>query len=66
MKNIILPNLLMNSVYVRGLEQSLNTVADVLDAQDKPEFALSLRYAAQICEVFADVNLDKTAKIVSN
>lgn len=63
MKSLILPNLLLNSVYVRGLDQPLKTVAEILDEQGLHHYASAIRDAAHICEVFADVNLDKVGKI---
>lgn len=60
---LVLPNLLLNPVYVQGLRNPLESVAEILDEQDKPEFALALRYAAQICEAFVAINLTKTARL---
>jgi hypothetical protein len=38
-------------------------MADILDEQGKYEFAINLRYAASICEVFSKVNLKKTHEL---
>ncbi len=61
MKKIILPNLLLNPVYVSGLREPLEAVAEILDEQDKHEFALALRYAATVCETFCEIHLTKSA-----
>lgn len=48
-------------MYILGLTKPLNAVADELEAQDQNSYAKALRHAAIIVEVFAEVNLDKTA-----
>lgn len=58
-----MPNILNNSVYVTGLRNPLEDVADVLDMQGKYEYARALRDAATICETYAAVNIAKTAKL---
>lgn len=63
MNIISLPNILRNPVYVKGLNQPLQDVAEILDEQGKHEHALALRYAAIICDTFAEVNLNKNAEI---
>lgn len=63
MKNIILPNILKNPIYVKTLSQPLSEVANILDEQNQFEHARALRYAATICEVFSEVNLEKKAKL---
>lgn len=61
-ESIVLPNLLLNPVYVSGLEQPLLSVAEVLDNQGvNPETALALRNAAIICTTFSKINLTKEA-----
>lgn len=60
---IILPKLLTNSIYVKGLREPLEAVAEVLDLQDKHEYANALRDAATIVEVFTKINLENTAKL---
>jgi len=66
MKLICLPNLLLNPVYVYGLSQPLETVADILDEQGKYECALSLRNSATVVKTFSEINLTKTAKLIEN
>ncbi len=56
---IVLPNLLYNPTFVAGLEEPLLAVAEVLEEQDKSEFAMSVRYAAIICKAFVKINLTK-------
>lgn len=58
-----LPNILLNPVYVEGLEQPLNTVADILDEQSRHEYALALRYAATVCNAFVKLNITKEATL---
>lgn len=64
-KVIVLPNLLNNPVYVAGLRQPIEAVAEILDAQEKYEHAMALRNAATICETFAEINLNKSAKLLT-
>lgn len=59
-EQIVLPNILMNPVYVKGLDQPLLTLADRLDKQGHPETAIALRNANSICQTFASIHLDKT------
>ena len=60
---IALPNILLNPIYVSGLDQPLLSVADILDEQNKPEYARALREAATACDTFAKVNLLKIAEL---
>lgn len=61
---LVLPNILLNSIYVEGLSQPLDMVADILDEQDKSEFALALRYASIVCKAFCQINILETHKLV--
>ena len=63
MQVIVMPNLLNNSVYVTGLRNPLEAVAEVLDVQGKYEYAKALRDAATICETYAKVNITGEAKL---
>ncbi len=62
-KQIVLPNILLNPVFVNGLREPLEAVAEILDEQRKESFALALRNAATICETFSVVNLEKSAEL---
>lgn len=57
------PNILRNEVYVSGLKEPLLTIADILDEQDKPEYALALRNAAIICQMYVSVVIKKEATL---
>lgn len=46
--------LLKSPHYISGLQQPLQQVADILDAQDKKEYADALRFAAVVCVLYAD------------
>lgn len=59
-KMIVLPNHLSNPVFVKGLRQPLEAVAEILDEQGHGHYALSLRDAATVCETFAKVCLEKS------
>ena len=56
---IILPNHLNSGVYLRGLRQPLEQIAEVLDQQGKPAFARALRDAATVCDIFSKVLIEK-------
>lgn len=60
---IVLPNTLTNPVFLSGMNQPLFSVADILDEQDKPEFALALREAWTIIDTFNKVCILKTHKL---
>jgi len=60
---IVLPNLLLNPLYIGEMDQPLDSIADVLDSQGKHEFALACRNAAIICKTFSKVHLDKTHEL---
>lgn len=60
---IVLPNHLYNPIFVSGLSQPLEAVAEILDEQNRPEHALALRDAKTICEVFSKVILEKSAEL---
>lgn len=64
MKQLVLPKILLNPVFIRGMRQPLEEIADLLDAQDKPYHAKALRECATICDAFADVCLDKSATLL--
>lgn len=63
MKTITLPNALTNAVYVKGLQEPLESVAQLLEADGKRNFARALREASTVCQAFANVNLLKEAKL---
>lgn len=60
------PHILRNAIYVSGLNQPLEEVAEILDAQDKPYHALALRNAAIICQMYSEVCINQTAVIDGN
>lgn len=64
MKQIALPKILLNPIYVSGLDQPLEGIANELDKQGKSEYATALRYAATICRTFSEVCLTKEAILV--
>ena len=55
-------NLLKSPHYISGLRQPLEQVADILDAQNKKEYAEALRFAAIVCILYADVVGEKLYK----
>ena len=61
-----MPNILNNAIYVAGLRQPLEAVAEILDLQGQYEHALALRNAATIAETYAAVNINKTAKLATD
>jgi hypothetical protein len=65
MKKIILPPHLLLPIYVSGLREPLEAVAEILDEQGKGIYADALRDAATICEAFAEISLEKTASLFS-
>lgn len=62
---IVLPNILNNPVYVDGLKQPLELVAEILDEQNKSLYALALRESCQIIDAFVKINLLKEAELYS-
>jgi hypothetical protein len=57
---IVLPKILSNPVYVEGLDEPLQLIADILADQGEHNYARSLREAAIVCQAFSQVNLRKT------
>lgn len=61
---IVPPTYLNNSVYVRGLRQPLEELAELLDEQNKPSYARSLRDVATICDLYAAIVIEKSATLI--
>jgi hypothetical protein len=61
---IALPKILTNTIYLDGLEQPLNTVAEILDEQGQHEHALAIRNAITIINVFTKVLIKKEATLI--
>ena len=57
------PNILRNEIYVAGLKEPLLTIADILDEQDQHEYALALRNAAIVCQMYVSVVIKKEAVV---
>jgi hypothetical protein len=62
-KLIVLPNNLYNPIAVKGLDSPLLSIADILDEQNQPLYALACREAATICKAFAAINLEETHQL---
>jgi hypothetical protein len=57
---IVLPNYLSNPVFLEGIDQPLNDIADILDEQDRHQHASAVRDALTIIQTFTKVNINKT------
>lgn len=57
---LVMPKLLCNAIYVEGLAQPLNAIADVLDEQDRSEYARAIRASLSIVDYYTKVVLNKT------
>ncbi len=63
-KDLIVPPLLLqNPVYLAGLHQPLEAVADILDEQGQHEHAMCIRYAVQIVSIYHRVLINGTHAI---
>lgn len=66
MKLISPPNILLNSVYLYGLRQPLEQIAEILDGQNRHTFALAVRNACNVVDIYTEVCVDKTAKLIDH
>lgn len=61
---IIPPSILLNPVYLKGMWQPLEDVAEILDEQGKHEHARALRDAITIIQIYTDVLVTKEAVLL--
>ena len=66
MKIISVPKLLLDPVYLRGLKQPLEDVAEILDEQDRHYHALALRETMTIIDVYRECLVEKKAMLAND
>ena len=63
MNLLVPPNYLTDLVYLEGLHQPLEEIAEVLDEQNRPHHALAIRDTIMIIHIYKEVLIKKNATL---